>query len=165
MTTRVWAAVEWATEAALILCIAAMTLMCLAQVVWRYLLDDPLVWSEEAARYLFVWVAYLSAWLAWKHRAHVAVDIVHYIGRPRVSRVSEALVEGIVLLFCLYTFYTNMALLRLTSGQPSATLGLPMVWVYAGYSVMAILIAGDVVFGRLSGRHLAVDPVQEVRSS
>ncbi|HEX2529060.1 MAG TPA: TRAP transporter small permease [Geminicoccus sp.] len=165
MIKRLWAAVEWATEALLILSIVAMTVMCLAQVGWRYLLGDPLIWSEEAARYLFVWVAYLSGWLAWKHRAHVAVDIVHYLGGPLVRKASEALVEAVVLIFCLYTFYTNLGLLRLTTGQPSATLGLPMVWVYAGYSVMALLIAGDIVVGRLSGGRLARDPVEEVQAS
>ena len=163
MIRRLWVAVEWTTEAVLILCIVAMTAMCLAQVGWRYVLGDPLVWSEEAARYLFVWVAYLSAWLAWKHRAHVAVDIVHYLGKPAIHKASDALVETVVLLFCLYTFYTNLSLLRLTSGQPSATLGLPMVWVYAGYSAMVLLIAGDILVGRIVGRKLASDPVEEVQ--
>jgi TRAP-type C4-dicarboxylate transport system permease small subunit len=165
MIIRLWTAVEWATEALLIFCIAAMSVMCLAQVGWRYVLNDPLVWSEEAARYLFVWVAYLSGWLAWKHRAHIAVDMVHYVRNPALTRLSETLVEAAVLIFCLYTFYTNLTLLRLTSAQPSATLGLPMVWVYAGYSVMAILIAGDIIVGRLAGRRLADDPVEEVQSS
>ncbi|WP_051328600.1 TRAP transporter small permease [Geminicoccus roseus] len=165
MIRRLWGLVEWTTEVALVLCILAMTVMCLAQVGWRYLLDDPIVWSEEAARYLFVWVAYLSAWLAWKHRAHVAVDIVHYLGNPVLERISAALVDLGVFLFCAYTFYTNLGLLRLTSGQPSATLGLPMVWVYAGYSAMALLIAGDILVGRLSRGPLAPDPVREVQPS
>lgn len=158
MIQRLWGAVEWMTEAALVLCILAMTVMCLSQVAWRYLLNDPLVWSEEAARYLFVWVAYLSAWLAWKHRAHVALDIVHYVRNPLLERISTGVVEASVLIFCAYTFHTNLGLLQLTSRQPSATLGLPMVWVYAGYSAMAFLIAGDIITGRLSGRHQNKDP-------
>lgn len=165
MIIRLWAAVEWVTEAVLILCILAMTIMCLAQVGWRYVLGDPLVWSEEAARYLFVWIAYLSGWLAWKHRAHIAVDIVHYVGGPLVRKASGALVEAIVLMFCVYTFYTNLGLLRLTAGQPSATLELSMAWVYGSYSVMAFLIAGDILVRRLTGRRLAEDPVEEVQTS
>ena len=165
MITRLWGLVEWTTEALLILCIAAMTVMCLAQVAWRYLLNDPLIWSEEAARYLFVWVSYLSAWLAWKHRAHIAVDLVTYLGNPRLERLSARVVEAVVLAFCIYTFVTNLGLLRLTARQSSAPLGLPMVWVYAGYSVMTFMIAGDVLVRWITGRRPASDPVEEVQPS
>ena len=35
-----------------------------AQVLWRYVFNDPIYWSEELARYLFVWLTFLAA--AWR---------------------------------------------------------------------------------------------------
>ena len=61
---RLDAAVAWVEGLALGLLVLAMTGVTLSQVFWRYALNAPLIWSEEAARYLFVWVALVGAGLA-----------------------------------------------------------------------------------------------------
>lgn len=160
MAVRVWSLVERVAEMAIIVLVAAMTVACLVQVIWRYALGDPLIWSEEAARYLFIWLSYLAAWLAWKRRDHIALDAVTYLNHPGLTRLSARLVEFVVLLFCLYTFYTNLSLLALTAHQPSAILEIPMAWIYAGYSAMAALIAGDILVGWLGSRQAASIPEQ-----
>jgi TRAP-type C4-dicarboxylate transport system permease small subunit len=137
--------VEAVSKAGLILLVVAMSIMCLAQVFWRYALGDPLVWSEEASRYAFVWVSYLSGWLAWKHRRHIALDLVRRVSSPRMNFWGDRLVEAIILCFCLYTFWHNLTLLALTVRQPSAVLNIPMVYVYGAYSVMVALIALDIL--------------------
>ena len=48
---RIWAFTERLVLAALVGLFAAMVVACTAQVIWRYLFNDPLVWSEELARY------------------------------------------------------------------------------------------------------------------
>ena len=37
-----------------------MVLVTLAQVIFRYVLAAPLPWSEELARYCFVWIVFLG---------------------------------------------------------------------------------------------------------
>ena len=61
---RLWAFIERLVLSALVGLFGAMVVACTAQVIWRYLFNDPLVWSEELARYLFVWISYISAWVA-----------------------------------------------------------------------------------------------------
>ncbi|MUK87640.1 TRAP transporter small permease subunit [Ornithinibacillus sp. L9] len=46
------------------------------QVFFRFVLNAPLTWSEEAARYLNLWSVLLGAALAVKHRDHLRVDLV-----------------------------------------------------------------------------------------
>lgn len=147
---RIWSLVERAALAALVILFTAMVLACTAQVIWRYLFNDPLVWSEELARYLFIWIAYLSAWVAWKHRAHIALDAVSYFHSPALSAWSEYIVEVLVAGYCLYTLLASAEIIELTHTQPSAVLELPMSLVYAGYSAMAVLIVGDIACGRLA---------------
>ena len=31
----------------------------LAQVIWRWILKDPIVWSEELIQLIYVWICYL----------------------------------------------------------------------------------------------------------
>ena len=159
---RLWGLVEHAAEALLVFLVATMTATCLLQVVLRYVFNDPVTWSEELARYAFVWIGYLSAWLAWKHRAHIAVDAVTYVNSPALQWISARLVEALILAFCTYTFYTNMRLLSISDLQPSAVLEVPMSWVYAGYSAMAALIIGDILVSWFLRAPPAPRPVAEV---
>ena len=141
--------------------IAIMVVACLGQVVARYFFHHPLNWTEELARFIFVWVSYLAAWLAWKYRLHIAVDAVNYIGTPALHRMSRILVEILVLGLCLYTFWTNLSLIRLALTQPSPILQIPMGWVYAGYSAMTLLIALDILVTWLTGRRSSPPDLSE----
>jgi len=47
-----------------------------AQVVLRYGFDRPLVWSDELARYLFVWCAFLGWIIAARRRSHLAISVL-----------------------------------------------------------------------------------------
>ena len=89
IVARIWSLVERLVLAALVLLFAAMVVACTAQVIWRYLFNDPLVWSEELARYLFIWISYLSAWVAWKSRSICLRRRVIVPLRPPVGVISS----------------------------------------------------------------------------
>ena len=55
---------------------SGMFLCVLAQVLFRYFLDSPLTWSDELARYLFVWCAFLGWVIAARRRSHLAITSV-----------------------------------------------------------------------------------------
>jgi TRAP-type C4-dicarboxylate transport system permease small subunit len=150
MLRQVWSFIEAAAFALLIGLFALMIAACTAQVISRYLFASPLIWSEELARYLFIWIGFLSSWLAWKHRAHIALDAVTMLFGPRVVAVSRRIVEAVILAFCLYTLPSSLTIMGLTHAQPSAVLELPMSYVYASYTVMVVMIALDIVIGWVS---------------
>ena len=143
--TLIRRAIERVGEWLLIALITAMTLACLAQVVWRYVFNDPLIWTEELSRYFFIWISYLGAWMAWRFHKHIALDAVLLLRSDRLRRCSARLVEVLVLGFCLYTAWGSLRLLEIAGDQPSAVLQLPMMWVYLAYPVMALLISLDIV--------------------
>ena len=47
-----------------------------AGVIWRYLFGDPLGWSDEIARLLFVWLAFVGAAIGVKRRLHASVSVL-----------------------------------------------------------------------------------------
>jgi len=148
---RAWTFIERLVLTALVVLFSTMVVACTAQVIWRYVFHDPLVWSEELARYLFIWISYISAWVAWKNRSHIALDAVIYLRSPTMTALANRVVEILVLGYCLYTLFASFQIVGITHSQPSAVLELPMSVVYAGYSAMALLIAGDILAGWLSG--------------
>ncbi|CAG0949733.1 Sialic acid TRAP transporter permease protein SiaT [Burkholderiales bacterium] len=66
--------IDRAVDAIAIAVFAAMFACVVAQVVFRYFLGDPLVWSDELARYLFVWASFLGWIVAARRRSHLRID-------------------------------------------------------------------------------------------
>jgi len=52
---------------AAMLLLAAMILLVATQVAFRYLLNEPLAWSEELATFLFAWLIFLGATVSIRH--------------------------------------------------------------------------------------------------
>lgn len=60
-------------EVLLSLMLLAMLVICTMQVIWRYVLESALSWSEELARYIFVWLVWVAAAYATKKCAIFAL--------------------------------------------------------------------------------------------
>jgi TRAP-type C4-dicarboxylate transport system permease small subunit len=60
------------------LCVLLVLIVAIAfmQVVFRYVIKISLGWSEELARFLFMWLAGLGAAYAFKTRSHFALTFV-----------------------------------------------------------------------------------------
>lgn len=61
---------------ALIIALAVMVAVIFAQVVMRYVFNNSLSWSEEFARYLFVWFSWIGVSAGVKDKDHLKVDIL-----------------------------------------------------------------------------------------
>ena len=61
-------------------------MISLAGIAWRYLLDDPLYWSDELAMVAFVWATFWTDALVTRERDHVAFDILWDASGPVARR-------------------------------------------------------------------------------
>ena len=57
-------------------CLALMSVIIVAQVFFRYVLKNSISWSEEIARYLFIWLIYIGISYGVKMDRHISVDAV-----------------------------------------------------------------------------------------
>jgi len=73
-------------------CMAAMVIIILAQVFYRYVLGAALAWPEEAARFLMLWAAGLMIATAFRRGGFVSIDIlVRLLPRAAASALSLVL--------------------------------------------------------------------------
>lgn len=88
--------------------LALMLAMILAQVFFRYVLNDSLAWTEELAKFSMVWVACLVA--PWAYRAHLNVSIQMFADAlpPLIRRITELLITLLVLLICSIFFMQSL---------------------------------------------------------
>jgi TRAP-type C4-dicarboxylate transport system permease small subunit len=128
-------------EAAVIaVLVAALTAVTAAQVVNRYVLNAPLIWSEEAARYLFVWVSMIGAALAMHQGGHFGLVVLLRRLSPRAHAVIGAFVTFVVVVFLVTFLVTGIRETMLASYQMSLTLSVGMQWPYLALPVSAALM-------------------------
>ena len=84
--------------------LAAFAVMSV-QVFLRYVLNDSLIWSEEAARYLLVAIAFLGCATGCRKACHIRIDAIDLLLPERARRALAWAVDAVVLddLVCLRT--------------------------------------------------------------
>ncbi len=87
------------TEAVAAVLMVAETIILLMGVVSRFVFDRPLVWSDEIASLLFLWLAMFGAAIALRRGSHMRLSTVAALMSPRWSQRVEALAIGIPIVF------------------------------------------------------------------
>lgn len=130
---------------------AVLTVITLLQVLLRYVFNDPLTWSEEAARYLFVWLSLIGAGAAVGRGAHYGLEVLR---RQLPERWHRYLGFGsmlVVLVFAVTLLVTGIQEAALAARQFSWSMPIRMHWAYAALPVGAALMIWHV--GALWLRH------------
>ncbi len=128
----------------------AVFFMCVvAQVFVRYVLQLPLPWTDEVARYSFVWSSFLSASVILGRGQHFSIDVVvRRLPRP-AGWVIELIGTALCLAFTLMLMQKSAEWSWRLSYARSSVLELPLGVVYAvlpfsaGY--MSIHLAGRLI--------------------
>jgi TRAP-type C4-dicarboxylate transport system permease small subunit len=129
--------VEWTLVALSILIFVVVFL----QVLFRYLLRQPLFWSEELPRYLLIWMTFLAAALAQKHDAHINITLCIAPLSTRARQALKILTDAVILAFFWVLIYSGSLVTSITAHHRSTALQLPMGLVYAALPVGAILMS------------------------
>lgn len=108
-----------------------MCLIIFLQVIFRGL-GMPLVWTEEVARFLFVWIIYISASKAIWQKRHLSIDIMPLILKKRGKLILQLVSDLIGLLFFCIVFYYGMHVIQNFINKPqfSQATHTNMIWGY-----------------------------------
>jgi TRAP-type transport system small permease protein len=118
-----------------------MATLVFVNVVTRYVFGFSLNWSEEASRFLMVWVAYLGAGLAMREGRHVAIEYVQGLLPARVAPYARGLVALLVLAFLVTLAYLGAQLAQFAWRQRTPVLGLPQGLIYLAIPIGSALFA------------------------
>jgi len=129
--------VEWMLTVLSILIFVVVFL----QVLFRYLLRQPLFWSEELPRYLLIWMSFLAAAVAQKQDAHINITLCLAPLSARARRLLKILTDAVILAFLWILIYSGGLVTSITAHHRSTALQLPMGLVYAALPVGAILMS------------------------
>ena len=116
---------------------AIMTVIVFIQVVMRYVFSNSLSWSEELARFIFLWLSWIGASYAVKERSHFRVEMFANMikGKSRIYFEYMILIVWFVFSFFLAWQGTLLLIFLQETGQESAAMQIPMTWPYASVPI------------------------------
>ena len=117
-------------------------------VVVGHTLGTALAWQDEVTIFLIAGAVFLSAAAVQARRGHIGIEVLDHILPPRVNGARRAVVDGVVLVFCLLFAWEAGGLLNeaVQEGQTSHSAWGPPLWIpylvlTIGMTMLAVQVA------------------------
>jgi TRAP-type C4-dicarboxylate transport system permease small subunit len=112
------------------------------QIVMRYVFGNSLSWSEELARYLFIWQIWIGISYAARNRSHLRILLVKQRMGKKAQDVLEIVVTVIWAGFALFVAVQGFSLVMQIGrfGQKSSALQMSMVYPHLAVPVGCALM-------------------------
>lgn len=117
-----------------------MLVVVSAQVWYRFVLNDPLAWSEEMARYLFVWISFIGSAVGVRMNVHLGIDLIEKFLTPALYKILSVVVNLLIQIFLVVVLIWGIKILGVVRFQTSASMGIPMIYPYLAVPVGAALM-------------------------
>jgi TRAP-type C4-dicarboxylate transport system permease small subunit len=118
----------------------AIFVVILVQVFFRYVLGRPLMWTEEAARYLYIWTCYLGTAVAFRRGVHIRIGVVVDRLSPPARWVAELVGLTCTAVYLAVFLAQATELARLSHGTLAITFPLPWSAIYGAAVVSCLLM-------------------------
>lgn len=124
--------------------LAGVFAVVILAVFFRYVLNSSLLWGEELARYMAIWLVFLG--LSCAHRRSEHVSIKSLLGRlPGVTpSLARRIGESITFIFCAAVAYFGWVATEgnFANHQVSPAMQIGIAWIYlaipVGFALMAL---------------------------
>ena len=126
-----------------------MLVLVTSQVVFRYVLQVSVPWTEEAARWFYAWQIFLGSSLAMRDRIHLQITVLldRFSGRPKVFL--EFLIALTSLGFLSGIIWGSLLMIRAVYPVQAGSFPVSTSYLYlslpVGLIAMLALVARDVV--------------------
>lgn len=145
LTRLIWKVIDVTAMTAFVIMLVLVT----AQVVFRYLLEYSVPWTEEAARWFYAYQVFLGSALAARARIHLEIPVLtdRLSGRPRAILGLLSALMGLV--FLVGIIYGGVVMMRAVYPVQAGSFPVSTTYLYlsipVGLIAMAALAARDVV--------------------
>ena len=115
--------------AALVLLVVLLVVVSLGALTRS--LGDPLIWTDEVARFTMIWLAVCGWLVASRRRAHIRIR--YFVDKlpPHARRATEVILQAAVALFGAFTAWYGCALVLRNFDIEATTIPVSMSVMYA----------------------------------
>jgi TRAP-type C4-dicarboxylate transport system permease small subunit len=118
----------------------ATVVINVAQVFTRYVMNDPLFWTEETIRYLTVWFTFIGCAAVSQADEHMDMNLFANVQSPTFQAAHKTLLHAIILVFGAILAWQGYRYTMLSGMQTAPTTGLPMLYVYSAIAIGGVLL-------------------------
>jgi TRAP-type C4-dicarboxylate transport system permease small subunit len=142
---RIWKCIE----ATALIAFVVMLILVMSQVVFRYVLEISVPWTEEAARWFYAWQIFLGSSLAMRDRLHLQITVLldRFTGRPRACLDFFAALTGLG--FLAGIIWGSLLMIRAVYPVQAGSFPISTSYLYlslpVGLIAMLVLTLRDVV--------------------
>jgi len=130
----------------------AILVTMVLQVFFRYVLSAPLTWTEELARYMYIWACWLGAPVALRRGNHIVIVVVAERLPQRIAQVTTLIIHVVSLFFLTELAIQGIRLAIRAHTVEAITLPIPWSMIYIAAPIsgfLMILITAEAVWANL----------------
>jgi TRAP-type C4-dicarboxylate transport system permease small subunit len=142
--------------------LAAMVVVILLQVTFRYALNLSLAWTEEVGRYLFVWICLFGASLAYRYGQHSGYETLVAALPAAAGRWVTRGVDVLVAVFSVVLIVSSRELIEAGMGQVTPATQFRIAYVYLAFPLSAVVTLIFVVDALRRGKPASPTPTAAV---
>ena len=118
--------------------VAILIIPVTIQMVARFTALIPAwIWTEEMARFLFIWMVMLGAMIGVRDGTHFDVDVWPEL-KPRPNALLRLVSMAFVLLFALVFVWYGIKFVQFGWNQTSELADMPMTWIFAAWPLTGL---------------------------
>ncbi|RWK42263.1 TRAP transporter small permease [Mesorhizobium sp.] len=138
--TRVLDAIHAALKIVLGVLVGGLLIPVSMQVLSRFTgLIPRYIWTEEIARFCFVWMIMVGAIIAVRDGSHFDLDLLPTSDSPKTEAAKRILVNLLMLVVALVFVWYGWKLVEFGWFQTSEIAALPMNWIYGAWPLAGVL--------------------------
>lgn len=121
----------------------SMVLNVTWQVLSRYIFQNPSSFTDELSRYMLIWLGMLGAAYVAGQNQHLAIDIVLRKLEGKAKMKLQILINVLIMVFAITAMIlggSNLVYITYMLGQKSATLQIPLAYIYGIIPASGILV-------------------------
>lgn len=99
-------AIDWLS----VFLLTGIFVLGIAQVVWRWILQNPIVWSEELIQLIYVWICYLGWTIAERKDSHIRITAVSNMLPHQVQKWLQFFCHILCIVFSVLMVYYGIKL-------------------------------------------------------
>lgn len=108
------------------------------QVFWRYVLQDPLTWSEEAARIVFIYVTFLAAAVTLRRRRMIRITVLVDSLPARWRHGLDLFSHTLVGIFLVILIVQSQVIVNAIGAHEAPATGIPMFVFYLSLPIASL---------------------------
>ncbi|PAL04638.1 TRAP transporter small permease [Peribacillus simplex] len=120
--------------------LAVMSILIFWQVFARFVAGNSLAFSEEASRFLMIWLVLLGAAYSIKEGSLIAIDILQSKLKGNAQKTVKLIMSIIACVFYVILIINGFEIAQSVSFQTAPTTGLSMFWPMLALPVGGILM-------------------------